>query len=112
MARPREAKVGDNNGPAMSETDKRKKLKGYVDEIEHVDQQIRDLSSDRASIYKRLKAEGLDNRAVKEVIRYRKMTPDHRNVFFDTVDDYMAALGMLADTPLGQAAMHRDGVPA
>ena len=112
MARQREAKIGDNSGPAMSEADKRKKLKGYVDEIEHVDQQVRDLSSDRAAIYKRAKAEGLDNKALKEVIRFRRMQPEARNLFFDTVDDYMAALGMLADTPLGQAAMHRDGVPA
>lgn len=108
---PREATIGDNSGQ-LSEADKRKKLKGFVAEIENVDQQIRDLSSDRAQIYKRAKADGLDNKAVKEVIRFRRMTPENRNVFIDTVDDYMNALGMLADTPLGKAAMERDGVAA
>ncbi len=113
MARePREAKVGDNSNPPMSEADKRKKLKGYVAEIEGVDQQTRDLSSDRAAIYKRAKAEGLDNKALKEVIRLRRLQPEARNLLLDNVDEYMAALGMLADTPLGQAAMAREGVSA
>ena len=107
MAKAREARMGDNSG--LSESDKKRKLKAYVDEIEGVDQQVRDLSSDRAQIYKRAKAEGMDNKALKEVVRLRRMQPEARNLLLDTVDDYMAALGMLADTPLGQAAMAREG---
>jgi len=102
-----EPKIGHNSNLNSSE---KKKLEGYVREIEHVDQQARDLGSDRAQIYKRAKAEGFDNKAVRELIRLRRMQPEMRNLLLDTVDVYMSALGMLADTPLGQAAMARDGV--
>jgi len=103
------AKIGHNSNLTAAE---RKQLSAFVDEIEAVDQQARDLSSERAGIYKRAKGQGFDNKAVKELVKLRRMKPEARNLLLDTVDAYMSALGMLADTPLGQAAMERDGVTA
>lgn len=109
MTAPREAKIRDNGNLNPTET---KKFKGFVSEIERVAQEMRDLSSERAGIYKRAKEEGFDTKAVKEVIRLRRLDNENRAALLNTVDAYMDALGMLADTPLGQAAMARDGVAA
>jgi uncharacterized protein (UPF0335 family) len=109
MATERESRIGDNKSLTDTET---KKFKGYVSEIERLAQEMRDLSSERAGVYKRAKEEGFDNKAIKEVIRLRRLDNESREHLLDTVDNYMHALGMLADTPLGQAAMHRDGVTA
>lgn len=109
MTTSREAKIGDNGSLNSAET---KKFKGFVSEVERVAQEMRDLSSERASVYKRAKEEGFDTKALKEVIRLRRLDNEHRSALLNTVDAYMDALGMLADTPLGQAAMERDGVAA
>ena len=109
MTAPREATIGDNGNLNPAET---KKFKGFVTEIERVAQEMRDLSSERAGIYKRAKDEGYDTKALKEVIRLRRLDNEHRTGLLNTIDAYMDALGMLADTPLGEAAMARAGVAA
>lgn len=106
MASEREARIGDNKSLTDVET---KKFRGYISEIERLATEMRDLSSERATVYKRAKEEGFDTKAIKEVIRLRRLDNESREALLDRVDNYMHSLGMLADTPLGQAAMARDG---
>lgn len=88
--------------------EQRTKLSGIVQEIERVDQQVRDLTSERGGIYKAAKESGFDTKALKHVVKMRRMDREHRDAWNNAVDAYSHALGMLADTPLGQAAMKRD----
>lgn len=104
-----EAKIGDNSNLTADET---KKLKKYVAEIERVGAEIRELSSERAQIYKSAKEDGLDNRVLKETVKLRRMPAEQLNAHLNRVDAFLHALGMLADLPLGQAAMAREGVGA
>lgn len=103
----KEGKVGDNSNLNADET---KKLRKYLSEIERVGQEIRELSSERAHIYKSAKDDGFDTPSLRETVKLRRMNADQLNARINTMDAYMHALGMLSDLPLGQAAMQRDGV--
>jgi uncharacterized protein (UPF0335 family) len=96
MARPRGSKNSpkDGNGdqPAIGHNsnltgDQREKLAGFVAEIERLDAEAREIASERGGIYKSAKEQGFDTKAIKAVIAARRV---------------------LADTPLGQAAMSRE----
>jgi uncharacterized protein (UPF0335 family) len=101
------ARIGHNSNMTAAQGEK---FRGFVAEIERLEEEMRSLASDRGNIYKRAKSEGFDTKALREAIRLRRMNDEARNAFMNAVDAYLDALGMLADTPLGQAAMERDGV--
>ena len=82
----------------------RKKLTGFVERIEHISEERAALTADIASVYKEAKEQGFDGRYIRRCIKLRKMTAVERENEQETLDLYMHALGMLADTPLGQAA--------
>lgn len=113
MARKRKAE-GDGNSSApighnsQVTGEAKKKLEGFVSEIERVDADVRELTSERGLIYKAAKEQGFDTKALREVIRLRRMTADKRKERETLVEAYMHALGMLSDTPLGRAAMQRE----
>lgn len=90
--------------------DQRTKLSGIISEIERVDAEVRELTSERGSIYKSAKEQGFDTKAIKHVVKLRRMEATAREALESAVDAYKHALGMLADLPLGQAAMQRDGM--
>jgi uncharacterized protein (UPF0335 family) len=117
MARPRGSKNSpkDGNGdqPAIGHNsnltgDQREKLAGFVAEIERVDMEAREIASERGGIYKSAKEQGFDTKALKAVIAARRLEKTERESRQNTIDAYMHALGMLADTPLGKAAMSRE----
>lgn len=65
------------------------------------------ISSDIADIYKEAKASGFDAKALREIVRIRKQDATKRAEHEAILETYMNALGMLADTPLGQSALGR-----
>jgi uncharacterized protein (UPF0335 family) len=112
MARRRKSDNG-SDGPKIGHNshvsdEARVKLQGFVQEIERVDAKVRELTSERGTIYKSAKEQGFDTKALKHVVKMRRMESSKRKDFEVVVDAYMQALGMLADTPLGQAAAQRD----
>lgn len=70
------------------------------------------LSDDIADVYAEAKGNGFDVKALRTIIRMRKQDAAERDEHELLVTTYMNALGMLADTPLGAAAMKRAGVAA
>lgn len=44
---------------------------------------------------------------IRKVLAIRKKDAEQRDIEQTLIDTYMAALGMLSDTPLGQAAISR-----
>jgi uncharacterized protein (UPF0335 family) len=81
------------------------KLRGFVEELETVAEERRDLTERNRAIMERVEEEGLDKKAVRDMVRERRMDENSREVFYLVRERYRQSLGMLEDTPLGQAAM-------
>jgi uncharacterized protein (UPF0335 family) len=80
-------------------------LDRYVTRIEslHVDRDA--ISGDIKEAYAEAKSAGFVTGIIRQIVRERRMEDDERHDQYALLDSYRAALGMLADTPLGQAAM-------
>ncbi|TXH32075.1 MAG: DUF2312 domain-containing protein [Rhodospirillaceae bacterium] len=71
-------------------------LKSIVERIERVNEEIKDLQSDRSDIFKEAVGNGLDRKALQTIIRLRAMSPDDRAAQEAVLETYKQALGMLA----------------
>ena len=83
-------------------------LRSIIDRIEHLEQEKGSIADDIKDIYAEAKGNGFDVKVIREVIRIRKQDANKRQEHETILEVYMAALGMLSDTPLGQAAIARD----
>jgi uncharacterized protein (UPF0335 family) len=63
------------------------------------------IATDISEIYREAKSNGFDTKIIKKIVAMRKKDPNKLAEEQAIMDTYMAALGMLADTPLGQAAI-------
>jgi uncharacterized protein (UPF0335 family) len=86
--------MGDNN-----------QLQGLISRIERLEEEKADLQSDIGEVYKEAKDLGFDTKIIRKVVKLRKMSPEERAEEAALIDTYMEALGMLSDTPLGEAAV-------
>lgn len=100
-----EPKIGHNGGPINEE--RKKQLAGYVSEIERWEGEKATIQADIGLIFNAAKDAGFDTKAIRAVIKDRKKSRAEREAFEAVCDAYKFALGMLADLPLGQAAMPR-----
>lgn len=85
-------------------------LKSIVERIERLEEDKAAISGDIKEVYAEAKANGFDTKIIRKVVALRKKEAAKREEEQALIDTYMGALGMLADLPLGQAAMKRDGV--
>ena len=82
-------------------------LKSFVERIERLNEEQQTLLDDIKDVYAEAKGNGFDVRALRTIVRLRKQDVDKRREDEAILETYMHALGMLADTPLGQAAIER-----
>jgi uncharacterized protein (UPF0335 family) len=82
-------------------------LNGYVDRIEALHNERDELNESIREVYKEAKDAGFDTTVVREIVRELRMERDARLSRYALLDSYRQALGMLADTPLGEAALSR-----
>ena len=82
-------------------------LLSFIQRIEKLEDEKSALALDIKEIYSEAKSTGFDPKIIKKVVSLR--TKDSAKVAEEQalLDTYMAALGMLVDTPLGQAAIQR-----
>lgn len=99
------ASIGHNSNIT---SEQRTKLSGIISEIEHFEEQKREISQQVAEILKAAKEQGFDTKAIREVIKQRRMEKEAREAFLNAVDSYKHALGDLNETPLGDAATARE----
>ena len=85
-------------------------LQSIVDRIEKLEDDRVLLATDIKEIYAEAKSNGFDPKILKKVIAIRKKNREEVEMEDQLVQTYMSALGMLSDTPLGQAAMRREGI--
>ena len=82
-------------------------LKSIVERIEHLEEEKKALADDIRDVYKEAKGNGYDVKALRSIIRMRKQDASELAKHEALVETYLHALGMLADTPLGQSAIER-----
>jgi uncharacterized protein (UPF0335 family) len=82
-------------------------LRTIIVRIERLEEEKASLASDIKEVYAEAKISGFDTKALRKVIGIRRMDEAKRQELEAIIDTYMSALGMLADTPLGQASIKR-----
>lgn len=80
-------------------------LKAIVERIENLEADKKVITSDIRDVYAEAKGNGFDVKALRTIIRMRKQDANERAEQETILETYMIALGMLADTPLGKAAL-------
>lgn len=80
-------------------------LADFVARIERLEAEAETIKADIKQVFSELKADGFDPKIVKKVIALRKRDKGEIAEEQALLEQYMAALGHLADTPLGRAAI-------
>ena len=70
------------------------RLRQYVERIEKLEDEKKQISSAIRDVYAEAKAAGFDVKALRQVIRLRRMRPEERQETLDTLEVYRAALGI------------------
>ncbi len=83
-------------------------LKTIIERIERLEEEKAGIAGDIKDVYAEAKANGFDTKIIRKIIGLRKRDYDERMEEEAILELYMQALGMLADTPLGQAAIERE----
>ena len=81
------------------------RLASIVDRIEKLEEERKLLQEDIKDIYTEAKSAGFDPKVLRMVIVSRKKDQSEWEEQQALLEAYMKALGQLADTPLGVAAM-------
>ena len=79
------------------------RLRSLVERIEHLEEEIKQLTDDKKDIYAEAKGDGFDVKILKEVIRLRKQDQKERDKRDSLLDVYLTALEG-APPPLKEAA--------
>jgi uncharacterized protein (UPF0335 family) len=90
----------------------REKLKSYIERIERLAEERKELGDEQRALFAEAKADGFDPKAMRNIIKRRQKDAGELAAA-DAIDDtYMHALGMAADNPLHLqiAALARDGL--
>ena len=93
------AKIGDNgvNGG---------QLRAFIERIERLTEEKKALADDIRDVFAEAKGNGFNAKIIRKVVSIRAQDRDKRREEEEILALYLTALGMLADTPLGQAAIH------
>lgn len=85
-------------------------LKSIVERIERLEEDKAAIAEDIRQVYAEAKSNGFDVKTLRRVIALRKKESAERAEEQAILEVYMGALGMLAGTPLGDAALKREGL--
>ena len=88
-------------------TDTAKRLLSIIQRIERLEEEKKALSEDVKDIFKEAKSAGYDVPTIRLLIKRRAEDAAKREEREALLQAYLAALGQLSDTPLGNAALGR-----
>jgi uncharacterized protein (UPF0335 family) len=80
-------------------------LRAFIERIERLEEEKAGIASDIKDIKAEAKGQGFDVKAITAIIRMRKLDHAERQEQEAILETYMAALGMLKGTPLGDYAL-------
>ena len=69
-------------------------LKAFVERIERLEEEKKATSDDIRDVYAEAKGTGFDTRALRALVRLRKLDTDERREQQEVLDTYLHALGM------------------
>jgi uncharacterized protein (UPF0335 family) len=93
--------VGHNSSGGIAA----ERLRSLVERIERLEDERRVIGSDVKDVYAEAKSAGFDVKVLRELIRMRRKEAAEVEEMEMLLDLYRRTLGMLSDTPLGEAAM-------
>jgi uncharacterized protein (UPF0335 family) len=70
-------------------------LKAFVERIEKLEEEKKTISDDIRDVYAESKANGFDVKALRQIIKLRKIEPTERDEQEAILETYMHAIGML-----------------
>ena len=70
-------------------------LKAIIERIERLEEEKKTISDDIRDVYAEAKGNGFDAKALRTIVRMRKMDTDERREQQEVLDTYLHALGML-----------------
>lgn len=82
-------------------------LKSYVDRVTRLLEERDALNGDIKEVYDEAKEAGFVTKILRQIVREARLDGQERNDHYAILDAYRHALGLLADTPLGEAAMRQ-----
>jgi uncharacterized protein (UPF0335 family) len=88
-----------HNGVAADE------LRQLIERIERLEEEKAGIASDIKDVKAEANSRGFDVKTINDILKIRKMDADKRQEQEALLETYMAALGMLVDTPLGDYAL-------
>ena len=89
MNRQVEAFTPDETGIPASE------LRSFIERIERLDSEKAAIGDDIKDVFTELKGRGYDAKAVRQILKLRKLDPNDRTEQEAIVETYLVALGML-----------------
>jgi uncharacterized protein (UPF0335 family) len=92
MAMPAAAEKEDNDRAHRFAKDQ---LKAIIERIERLEEEKKATSDDIKDVYAEAKGNGFDTKALRTIVRLRKMDADERREQDEVLETYMHALGML-----------------
>jgi uncharacterized protein (UPF0335 family) len=91
------------------------RLQSFVERVERLNTEISGLNEDRQAVFGEAKEAGFSTKIMRAIIKERQIGPDDFAELERMKQIYREQLGMLAELPLGQAALRRrdkaDGAP-
>lgn len=87
-------------------------LRAFIERIERLEEEKAAVADQVREVFAEAKGDGYDARAMRALIRERRLTPDELAERAAILDLYRDALGALADTPLGAGAQAQAGKAA
>lgn len=83
----------DSNDTLVVESKER--LKSFVERIENLEDEKKGLSEDIRDVYSEAESAGFDKKALREIIKLRKISNAERKEHEAVVDLYLGSLGMV-----------------
>ena len=83
--------IGDGHN---SQTVAGAQLRAFIERIERLEVEKKDIADDIKEIYSEMKGTGFDTKAVRTIIKMRKQDKSEREEAESILDLYLAALGM------------------
>lgn len=80
-------------------------LESFIQRIERLNEEKDNITADIKEVYAEAKSSGYDDKIMRKIIAERKKDEADRQEEQLLLELYRNALGMLADTPLGESAM-------
>jgi uncharacterized protein (UPF0335 family) len=87
-------------------------LKSYIERIERLGAERRELGDEQRALFAEAKSKGFDPKAMRKIIKRRDADPGELEEQETILETYMHALGMLPEPPLHRqiSALARDGL--